>query len=95
MAMRLIIMLILTAWFILAVVLGLQGIFEVSPDRPPLGTLIALNVPLLLFAVLYLVSVNFRDFVLELDLALITDLQTWRIVGVMFLVLYYHELCAG
>jgi len=95
MNIRLIIGMFIAIWFTLAVVLGFLGILEARPYRPPVAAPFGLSVPLLLFPVMYFASVKFRNFILDLDLALLTNLQTWRVSGCIFIVLYYYELLPG
>jgi hypothetical protein len=57
-----------------------------SPARtsPPLAVLVAVAAPPLLFAATYRASRRFRDFVLAIDLRLLTAIQGWRVLGGMF-----------
>jgi hypothetical protein len=86
---------VLSVWLLSVLVAGHEGIFEAAAGQPPLGLLIALVAPLLLFAVLYRTSSAFRRFVLETDLRFLTVVQAWRVVGVMFLALYAFDLLPG
>ena len=86
---------ILAAWFLLVLGAGYAGAFESGPTRPPLAVLVAFVAPPLIFAVLYRASRGFRDFVLAIDLRLLTAVQSWRVVGVMFLAFYAFGLLPG
>ena len=86
---------VLAAWFLLALGAGYAGAFESGPTRPPLAVLVAFLAPPLIFAALYRASRRFRDFVLALDLRLLTAVQSWRVVGVMFLAFYAFGLLPG
>ena len=59
---------VLVAWLLTVLVAGHAGMFEAAAGQPPLGLLVALAAPLILFAVLYRASVAFRRFVLGIDL---------------------------
>ncbi len=83
---------VLALWLVLVVWLGTKGAFQASPTNPPLGVLIAILAPLAVFAAVYLVSDRFRDFVLAIDLRLLTTFQAWRVLGGMFLVLYAYGM---
>jgi hypothetical protein len=83
---------VLTLWLVLVAWLGTKGAFQASPTNPPLGVLIAIVAPLAVFASAYLVSDRFRDFVLAIDLRLLTAFQAWRVLGGMFLVLYAYGM---
>jgi len=86
---------ILAAWFLLVLMAGFAGAFESGPSRPPLAVLLAVAAPPLIFAAAYRASRRFRDFVLAIDLRLLTAVQSWRVIGVMFLVFYAFGLLPG
>src|SRR5271157_2528491 len=80
---------ILVVWFLLAVGGSLLGVFDSEPSPPlPLG--LAAVIPVALFAFCYLTWVRFQEFVLSLDLRILTVAQTWRVGGIVFLILYQH-----
>jgi hypothetical protein len=70
-------------------------VFDAGPGRPPLPILLAIVGPLIRFAVLYRASAAFQRFVLGIDLRLLTAMQSWRVIGVMFLALYAFDLLPG
>ena len=74
---------------------GAAGLFQSPPSRPPLALLVAVAGPPLVFAVVYRASDLFRRFALGLDLRLLTAIQAWRVIGVMFLALYAFGLLPG
>src|SRR5262247_3625269 len=86
---------ILVAWFLLVLGAGYAGAFESGPTRPPLAVLVAFVGPPLIFAALCRASRGLRDFVLAIDLRLLTAVQSWRVVGVMFLAFYAFGLLPG
>ena len=85
----------LILWFFLSMLLNALGYFEADPSKPPIPMLLAVIGPPTIFAILYLSSGPFRDAVLSLDLRLMTAMQAWRLVGVIFLVLYFYSLLPG
>jgi hypothetical protein len=85
----------LAAWFLIVLMAGHAGVFDAGPGRPPLPILIAIAGPLILFAILYRVSAAFQRFVLGVDLRWLTVMQSWRVIGVMFLALYAFDLLPG
>jgi len=92
---RLGITLVLAAWFLLVVSLGVHGSFVAPPGTPPFLLASAVAVPLILFFGALRLSPSFRDFVLSLDLRFIAGIQAWRWAGLGFLSLYaYHILPA-
>jgi hypothetical protein len=86
---------VLAIWFAGVLILAAAGAFAGSPTQPPLGILLAIVVPLLLFALLYRLSRRFRGFALAIDLRWLTAVQGWRVIGLMFLALYAFGLLPG
>src|SRR5713101_6539960 len=82
----------LGAWFLVVLMAGSRRIFFTPPGQPPLPVLVAILVPLALFAMAYRWSPRFRAFVLGLDLRTLTALQAWRVLGAMFLALYAFDV---
>ena len=87
--------LVLAVWFVVILGLGLRGVFESGPSRPPLGLLAAIVVPLALFSVAYRTSRGVRAFALGIDLRMLTAIQAWRVGGSIFLALYAFGLLPG
>jgi hypothetical protein len=85
---------VIALWFLLAVSGSLLGIFDSEP-RPPIPLGLAAVVPVAVYGILYLISHRFRDFVLSLDLRILTLAQTWRIGGIVFLILYRQAALPG
>jgi hypothetical protein len=86
---------LLAAWFLLVLAAGFAGAFESGASRPPLAVLVAVAGPPLIFAAAYRASRRFRDFVLAIDLRLLTAFQSWRVIGVVFLAFYAYGLLPG
>lgn len=68
--------------------LAVSGTFDVPADEPALPTLIALIVPVSLFAATMVLSRRLRAVALRLDPVLLTEFQAWRILGGLFLAVY-------
>jgi len=85
---------ILSLWFLLALSCSLQGVFD-SEQRPPIPLGAAAILPVVAFAICYLRSTEFRQFVLAANLRILTLAQTWRVGGVVFLMLYHQGLLPG
>jgi hypothetical protein len=81
-------------WFLAALSGSPLGIFDSEP-RPPIPLGLAAVVPVAIYGFLYLASGRFRDFVLSLDLRLLTLAQTWRIGGIVFVILYRQGALPG
>jgi len=85
---------VLVVWFLLALGGSLLGVFDSEPRSPiPLG--LAAVVPVAVFVFCYLTSLRFRQFVLSLDLRILTVAQTWRIAGIVFVILYQQGALPG
>ena len=78
---------VLAVWFLVALGGSLLGLFDSGP-RPPLLLGLAAAVPVAAFVVCYLTSAEFREFVLSLDLRGLALAQTFRVVGIVFVILY-------
>jgi hypothetical protein len=86
---------VIAAWFLVVLALGAAGVFESPRTRTPLPLLVAVAAPLLIFALACRISKVFRGFVLGVDLRLLTAIQSWRVIGGMFLALYAFNLLPG
>jgi hypothetical protein len=82
-------------WLAAVVAGGAFAAFEAAAGQPPLGVMLAIAVPPLLFALLYRLRPGFRAFALGIDLRWLTAIQAWRVIGVMFLALYAFGLLPG
>lgn len=82
-------------WFAAILTLSLQGALEAEPDSPPVRLLVAASLPVLSFLFLYVASEAFRRWVLALDLRLLVAMQSWRVLGGMFLVLMAYGILPG
>ncbi len=85
---------VLVVWFLLALGGSLLGIFD-SESRPPIPLGLAAVIPVAVFAFGYLTSVRFREFVLSLDLRILTVAHTWRVGGIVFLILHQQGALPG
>src|SRR3990172_3804953 len=85
----------LALWFALVFLLGANGAFVRAPATVPLPILIGVTAPIIAFLITYGFSPAFRDFVLSLDLRLVTGIQAWRFAGLGFLALYAHGVLPG
>jgi hypothetical protein len=85
----------LAMWLALVFVLGWEGTFVRPPGSPPLPILFGVAAPLLVFLAAYLAVPSFRDFMLTVDLRLVTGIQAWRFAGLGFLALYTYGVLPG
>jgi len=85
---------VLSLWFLLAVGGSLLGVFD-SRQGPPIALGAAAILPVIAFAIGSLTWKGFRQFVLAANLRLLTLAQTWRIGGVLFLILHSQNILPG
>ena len=85
---------VLVAWFFLALGGSLLGVFDSEP-RPPIPLGLAAVVPVAVFVFCYLTSARFRQFVSSLELRVLTLAQTWRVAGIVFVILYLQGALPG
>ncbi len=85
---------VIAVWFLFAVTGSLLGVFDSEP-RPPLSLGLAAVAPLGVFAVFYLTSAKFQELVESLDLRVLTLAQTWRVGGIVFLILHQQGALPG
>jgi hypothetical protein len=81
-------------WFLLALAGSLLGVFDSDP-RPPIPLGLSAFLPLAVFAIGYLASSRFRSFVESLDLRWLTLAQSWRVGGIVFVILYLQGELPG
>ena len=85
---------ILSLWFFLALSCSLLGVFD-SKQRPPIPLGAAAILPVVAYAICYLRWAEFRQFVLAANLRVLTLAQTWRVGGVVFLILHHQGFLPG
>lgn len=86
---------IIGIWLGAAILLGAAGQFVTSVGQPPLALLAAVLLPVGLFAVAFATSAAVRDYVRAGDPRFLTTLQSWRILGGVFLILHTVGLLPG
>jgi hypothetical protein len=85
---------VLAVWFLFALGGSLLGLFDSGP-RPPLPLGLAAVAPVVAFVAGYLTSARFREFVLSLDLRALALAQAFRVVGIVFVILYLYGALPG
>jgi hypothetical protein len=86
---------LIAAWFVTVLIGSALGIFNTAPGRPPLWLGLAGLVPIAAFSLWFAGSEPFRRFVLSLNPRALTLVNTWRIGGLVFLVLYTYGILPG
>ncbi|HTV57888.1 MAG TPA: hypothetical protein VMJ93_03365 [Verrucomicrobiae bacterium] len=82
---------LLMVWFFLALVAAARGAFVNPLHGVGVTVGIAALIPILLFFAWFGLSPSFRKFVFSLNPGTLTALQTWRIIGLVFVVLEAHR----
>ena len=78
---------IVVAWFIFALSASALHLFRNDSERIGLAVAIAALAPILVFSVWFVGSANFRRFALSLNPRVLTFAQTWRVLGIVFVIL--------
>jgi hypothetical protein len=84
-----------TAWLAVVLFLGARGAFVAAGDRPPLGLLIGVVLPLSIFVIAYLAFPAVREFILSADPRVLVGIQAWRWAGFGFINLYFYKVLPG
>ena len=92
---RIIVTLLLAAWFAAAAAAGMAGTFAAGAEQLARPVLLTILAPMALFLGAYAGSEDFRRFILSRDIRLATMLQSWRIIGFAFLALYAYDVLPG
>jgi len=87
-------LLVLAGWFFFAVWLGVGGALRAN-GGPPLGVAVAILLPLVVFAVDRRLGSPLLGGLQRLDLPALIGLQTFRIVGVIFIVAWFGGTLPG
>jgi hypothetical protein len=86
---------IVAVWFAFSLIASEFHLFKTTPDQPPILLGLGALVPVALFLVWFATSEKFRSFTMSLNPRVLTLVQTWRIGGFTFLVLYTYHLLPG
>ena len=89
---------ILAVWLGIAIAASRLLVFHAGTTyafQPPVPLGLAVTLPILVFVLWYATSPGFREFVLSLNPKNLTIVQTWRIGGMTFVVLYVYGILPG
>src|SRR6266496_3429760 len=89
---------ILAVWLGIAIAASRLLVFHAGSTyafQPPVPLGLAVTLPILVFVLWYATSPGFREFVLSLNPKNLTIVQTWRIGGMTFVVLYVYGILPG
>lgn len=74
-------------WFIFALSASALHLFKNASNRIGLAVAIAALAPILVFSLWFAASQKFRQFALSLNPRILTFAQSWRVIGVIFVLL--------
>lgn len=83
---------LLAAWFAAALVISGSHLLQNPANVIGARVGIAALVPVVIFALWYAASKEFREFALSINPQILTAAQTWRIMGFVFVLLEAHNL---
>jgi hypothetical protein len=86
---------LIATWFVFALSASAMHIFKTDPNLPPLPLGLAALAPIVVFLFWFATSAGFRQFALSLNPRTLTFVQSWRIAGFTFLVLYAAGILPG
>ena len=86
-----VVVLIGLVWFVVALALALAGGFDAGAGEKPLAILAAIILPVALFGLAFARIAAFRSWVLALDMRHLILLHSWRMIGLGFVFLYFHQ----
>jgi hypothetical protein len=78
---------IVAAWFVFALSASALHLFENPANRVGLAVALAALLPIVAFSLWFAASEKFRGFALSLNPQALTFIQSWRVLGVVFVVL--------
>ena len=82
-------------WFLFSLTASALHLFATAPDQPPIPFGLAVLIPIAIFVIWSANSQPFRQFLLSLNPRTLTFVQSWRIAGFVFLVLYAYNILPG
>ena len=83
---------LVAAWFTFSLVAGATSWFQTPDSRPPLHLAAAAGLPIVIFLLWFAASASFRGFVLGLNPQLVTFIHSWRVIGLVFVVLATYRI---
>jgi len=79
------------SWFVVIVAIALADGFNAAVGERPFAILFAVLMPVALFGLSYTSIKAFRSWVLGLDMRHLILLHSWRMVGMGFVFLFFHD----
>ncbi|MCU1294061.1 MAG: hypothetical protein JWP08_2911 [Bryobacterales bacterium] len=82
-------------WLLFSLTASALHLFRTAPGQPPIPLGLAVLIPIATFVIWSATSQPFRQFLLSLNPRTLTFVQSWRIAGYVFLVLYAYGILPG
>jgi hypothetical protein len=86
---------LIATWFVFTLSASALHVFKSDFSSPAIFLGLAVLTPIVVFAVWFATSEGFRRFAESLDPGTLTFVQSWRIAGYVFLVLYVYSILPG
>jgi len=83
---------LVAVWFVVSFILSVLHVFKNASDNIGIAVAIGATAPIVLFALWFAASSQFRRFTQSLDPRALTYLQSWRIAGFMFIALQIYGI---
>jgi len=83
---------LITAWFLFALSASALHLFRSDADRVGIAVGLAALTPIAVFSLGFATSQTFRRFTLSLSPVTLTWIQSWRILGFIFVLMHAHGL---
>lgn len=83
---------LISAWFVLALSASALGLFANNANRFGLAVAFAAGTPIVIFFLWFATSGRFRQFTLSSNPSILTFVQSWRVLGVTFVVLEAYRI---
>jgi len=81
---------LIAAWFLFVLSAAALHLFKNNSTRIGLGVALAALTPIVVFSVWFTTSEKFRQFALSLSPRTLTFAQSWRILGIVFVLMHAH-----
>ncbi len=82
----------ITIWFLVSLGLAITGAFDASIAGLPATLILGIVIPIFVFGITYRISEGVREFIGNLDIRPLILLHTWRMLGLGFVFLSYHNV---
>jgi hypothetical protein len=83
---------LIAVWFIFALAASALHLFKNNSNRFGLAVAVAAVAPIVVFSLWFAASEKFRQFTLSLNPRVLTYVQSWRILGVTFVILAAYRV---